>query len=99
MSAPGWLNSRPSETPPVEELLAELNASLEADQSLLPADRTLPMSEALPVPAPRAPAVMARRPADDIREVISVYDNVPTARRRPCSGVEPCPWRRDALRG
>ncbi|WP_329142938.1 DUF6283 family protein [Streptomyces sp. NBC_01456] len=82
-----------------EELLAELNASLKAGQSLLPADRTPPVSEALPLPAPRPTAVLARRPADDVWEVISVYEDVPTAPRRPCGGAEPCPWRRDAPRG
>ncbi|MCZ1011921.1 DUF6283 family protein [Streptomyces lydicus] len=82
-----------------EALLTELNAKLAAGQSLLPADRTPPVSRALPVPAPRSPSVLAERPADDVWGVVTLAHDVPTAPRRPCGGTEPCPWRRDAPSG
>ncbi|MFI0219915.1 DUF6283 family protein [Streptomyces lydicus] len=84
----------------VEDLLAELNASLEAGQCLAGDGRMLPAPQALPASASRPVTVLARRPADDVWGVTTIaHDGVPTAPKRPCGGVEPCPWRRDAPRG
>lgn len=79
----------------VEEVLQELNARLAGGQP--------PVAETSgAAPAGRLvgrPHVVRRRPADDVWGVVSVaYDGPPAAFRRPCTGQEPCPWRRDAPR-
>ncbi|MFD8609451.1 DUF6283 family protein [Streptomyces sp. NPDC059631] len=79
----------------VETLLTELNSILRSGRILLPTEETPP--KALPG---QSATVLAVRPADDVWGVVTLeYDGVPSAARQPCSGKEPCPWRRDAPPG
>ncbi|MDX3020072.1 DUF6283 family protein [Streptomyces acidiscabies] len=79
----------------VEEVLQEIDARLAVGQP--PGVETSAAASACPAPEPH---VVRRRSADDVWGVVGVgYDGPSAAPRRPCTGQEPCPWRRDAPLG
>ncbi|WP_143658323.1 DUF6283 family protein [Embleya scabrispora] len=81
-------------------VLAQLNACVARGESP-GSSEAVPPRRAVITPEPaRVPIVVARRAADHVWGVTTITgDDPPAVRERPCGGVEPCPWRRDAPLG
>lgn len=80
----------------VAELLDQANAAL--SEGALP-PHLVPASPTATDTITYAFTVAAVRPANREWGVATLVGGVPAAQPRPCTGAEPCPWRRDAPRG
>ncbi|WP_439681686.1 DUF6283 family protein [Embleya sp. MST-111070] len=82
-----------------DALLVLLNAHAAAGEVPNSCERS-PRSPGIAAGSFPTASVVAVRPADDVWGVTTVaHAGVPSAPVRPCGGVEPCPWRRDAPPG